>query len=180
MKIPLRYQVSEYDCGPTSLLNALNYLFQREEISPELIRNIMLYSLDCYGSGGAPGKRGTSRMAMMFLSNWLDALVDALHRNGVAVVRLYLDGEHYVLLTGEKEGRVYLFDPYYLPDGLAETEIENTTDHPFHYNRIVPFSYFNRETQAPYALGSEAEREAVLLFDTRTKLTEEKAIEYFI
>ena len=22
MKIPLRYQVSEYDCGPTSLLNA--------------------------------------------------------------------------------------------------------------------------------------------------------------
>ena len=40
MKIPLRYQVSEYDCGPTSLLNALNYLFQREEISPELIRNI--------------------------------------------------------------------------------------------------------------------------------------------
>ena len=26
MKIPLRYQVSEYDCGPTSLLNALNYL----------------------------------------------------------------------------------------------------------------------------------------------------------
>ena len=67
MKIPLRYQVSEYDCGPTSLLNALNYLFQREEISPELIRNIMLYSLDCYGSGGAPGKRGTSRMAMMFL-----------------------------------------------------------------------------------------------------------------
>ena len=119
MKIPLRYQVSEYDCGPTSLLNALNYLFQREEISPELIRNIMLYSLDCYGSGGAPGKRGTSRMAMMFLSNWLDgvgktgilpvesrylsgrdvrmdahsSLVDALHRNGVAVVRLYLDGE---------------------------------------------------------------------------------------
>ena len=206
MKIPLRYQVSEYDCGPTSLLNALNYLFQREEISPELIRNIMLYSLDCYGSGGAPGKRGTSRMAMMFLSNWLDgvgktgilpvesrylsgrdvrmdahsSLVDALHRNGVAVVRLYLDGEHYVLLTGEKEGHVYLFDPYYLPDGFAETEIENATDHPFHYNRIVPFSYFNRETQAPYALGSEAEREAVLLFDTRTKLTEEKAIEYFI
>ena len=74
MKIPLRYQVSEYDCGPTSLLNALNYLFQREEISPELIRNIMLYSLDCYGSGGAPGKRGTSRMAMMFLSNWLDGV----------------------------------------------------------------------------------------------------------
>ena len=72
MKIPLRYQISEYDCGPTSLLNAMSFLFQREEISPELIRNIMLYSLDSYGSGGVLGKSGTSRMAMTFLSNWLD------------------------------------------------------------------------------------------------------------
>ena len=72
MKIPLRYQISEYDCGPTSLLNAMSFLFQREEISPELIRNIMLYSLDSYGSGGVLGKSGTSRMAMAFLSNWLD------------------------------------------------------------------------------------------------------------
>ena len=206
MKIPLRYQVSEYDCGPTSLLNALGYLFQREEISPELIRNIMLYSLDCYGSGGAPGKRGTSRMAMMFLSNWLEGagktgilpvesrylsgrdvymdahspIVDALHRNGVAVVRLYLDGEHYVLLTGEKDGRVYLFDPYYLPNGIADVNVESTLAYPFAYNHVVPFSYFNRDTQEPYALGSEAEREAVLLYDVRTKLTEEKTVEYFI
>lgn len=73
MKNPLRYQISEYDCGPTSLLNALSFLFQREEISPELIRNIMLYSLDCYGSG-VLGKSGTSRMAMTFLSNWLDGV----------------------------------------------------------------------------------------------------------
>ena len=32
MKIPLRYQISEYDCGPTSMLNAVSYLFEREEI----------------------------------------------------------------------------------------------------------------------------------------------------
>ena len=43
MKIPLHYQVSNYDCGPTSLVNALNVLFEREDIPPELIRNIMLY-----------------------------------------------------------------------------------------------------------------------------------------
>ena len=44
MKNPLRYQMSEYDCGPTTMLNAISYLFPREIISPEVIRNIMLYS----------------------------------------------------------------------------------------------------------------------------------------
>ena len=60
MKNPLRYQLSEYDCGPTSMLNALAFLFEREDIPPEAVRNIMLYCLDCYGSDGVSGKSGTS------------------------------------------------------------------------------------------------------------------------
>ena len=90
MKNPLHYQLSEYDCGPTSMMNAI------------------------------PGKRGTSRAAMMFLSNWLNEYGElgimsvsseylsgrsvyiseesrinhALNHGGVAVVRLYLDEEH--------------------------------------------------------------------------------------
>ena len=59
MKNPLRYQMTEYDCGPTSMLNAVSYLFQREEIPPEIVRSIMLYCLDCFGSDGASGKCGT-------------------------------------------------------------------------------------------------------------------------
>ena len=206
MKNPLRYQISEYDCGPTSLLNALSFLFEREEISPELIRNIMLYSLDCYERGGVLGQRGTSRMAMMFLSNWLDGvgktgvlpiesrylagkdvymgenslLVDALRRQGAAVVRLNLDGDHYVLLTGVDGERIYLFDPYLLEQALADKSIESTEAHPKAYNRIVPFAYFNREEQGLYALGPAEEREAVLFFNQNTKLTAEKTIEYFI
>ena len=206
MKCPLRYQISEYDCGPTSVLNALSFLFQRDEISPELIRNIMLYSLDCYGKGGALGKRGTSRMAMMFLSSWLEEVgkmgilpiaseylsgeavymeenspvVNALHRNGVAVVRLNLDGDHYVLLTGEKDKQIYLFDPYYMPQGIAEADIQCVADHPKEYNRIIPFDRFNHEAQELYALGNRAEREAVIIFDQRTMLTEDNTIEYFI
>ena len=74
MKSPLRYQFSEYDCGPTTMLNAVSYLFEREEIPPEIIRNVMLYSLDCYSKKGEPGRAGTSRMAMMFLSNWLNGI----------------------------------------------------------------------------------------------------------
>ena len=72
MKNPLHYQFSEYDCGPTSMQNAISFLFEREEIPPEVLRNIMLYCLDCYSKEGIPGKRGISRAAMMFLSNWLN------------------------------------------------------------------------------------------------------------
>ena len=64
MKNPLRYQLSEYDCGPTSMLNALAFLFEREDIPPEAVRNIMLYCLDCYGSDGVSGKSGTSCAAI--------------------------------------------------------------------------------------------------------------------
>lgn len=205
MKNPLHYQISEYDCGPASLLNALSFLFEREEIPPELIRNIMLYSLDCYGPSAVPGKNGTSCMAMMFLSNWLQgfgeagglpvsskylrgrevairpgSLVnDALHRGGVAVVRLYYEVAHYVLLTGEQAGRVYMFDPYYEEQSQAG-DIEVTLAHPKRYNRIVPESYFNRESRELYALGAVEDREAVLLFNETTKLTAEQTIEYFI
>ena len=38
MKNPLHYQLSEYDCGPTSMLNAMSFLFSREEIPPEIVR----------------------------------------------------------------------------------------------------------------------------------------------
>ncbi len=139
MKNPLHYQLSEYDCGPTSMLNAISFLFEREDIPPEIIRNIMLYSLDCYGAGGAFGKSGTSRTAMMFLSSWLDGygqtcslpisssyiagksvyigseslINDTLRRRGAVVVRLHYEGEHYVLLTGEREGKILLFDPWF-------------------------------------------------------------------
>ena len=35
MKSPLRYQVTQYDCGPTTMTNAILYLFEREEIPCE-------------------------------------------------------------------------------------------------------------------------------------------------
>lgn len=206
MKNPLRYQISEYDCGPTSMLNAMSYLFQREEIPPEIIRNIMLYCLDCYGADGASGKSGTSRMAMMFLSNWLNGfgkagylpissthlsgdavhfrqesrLRDALLRGGAAVALVDLDGWHYVLLTGIQGEQVFLFDPYYLDTPFENEEIQMVTDYPMAYNRIVPTWHFERETRAHYALGPVETREAVLLFNEQTMLTEEKTIEYII
>ena len=206
MKNPLHYQLTGCDCGPTTMMNAISFLFEREEIPPEIIRNIMLYCLDCYGEEGEPGKHGTSRMAMLFLSNWLcqvgkigrlsvktrylsgkcvylgkeSYINDALHRGGVVVLRLLYEVEHYVLLTGEKDGLIYLFDPYYEEEPYKEPDIVMAWDHPFDYNRIVPMKYFNHEENTTYALGPEEEREAVLIFNKETELIPEKTIEYFI
>lgn len=207
MKNPLHYQLSEYDCGPTSMMNALAYLFEREEIPPEAVRNTMLYCLDCHSKEGIPGKRGTSRAAMMFLSNWLNEYGDlgimsvsseylsgrsvyidgesrinhALNHGGVAVVRLYLEEEHYVLMTGIQNENILLFDPYYWDKPYEQKDILMDDKHPKEYNRIVPFKYFNQENKETiYAIGPVEEREAVLIFNGKTKTVPEEVIEYFI
>jgi hypothetical protein len=99
-------------------------------------------------------------------------------------VRLFYDVEHYALLTGETaDGSILMFDPWYVPDESDEfqgTGIELTLQHPKEYNRIVPAACFNREENAPYALGPIEDREAVLLFNERTKKTAQDTIEYFI
>lgn len=209
MKNPLHYQLSEYDCGPTTMLNAINYLFEREEIPPEIIRNIMLYSLDCYNSEGAPCKAGTSRMAMMFLSNWLDGygkatklplssqylsgksvyigqesrINDALCRGGAVVVRLFYDVEHYALLTGIDGDKIKMFDPWFVNEGSDEflgTGVSVTLKKPKEYNRLVPMELFNNEKYELYSLGPNSDREAVLLFNGATIKTAANTIEYFI
>lgn len=203
---PLRYQMTEYDCGPTSMLNAMSFLFDREEIPPEIVRNIMLYCLDSYGADGGTGKSGTSRMAMMFLSNWLNGfgeagylpvssrylsgeavhlrqsseIRDALRRGGAAVVRLELEGWHYVLFTGIEGDKVYLFDPYYQQEPYEEADIQMVWDRPARYNRVVPADRFEREDESAYAMGPVEAREAVLIFNDRTRLTAEDTIEYMI
>lgn len=206
MKNPLRYQITEYDCGPTSMLNAMSFLFDREEIPPEVVRSIMIYCLDSFGVDGISGKSGTSHMAMMFLANWLAGfgktghlpisaryitgeqvnfsqngpIRDALCRNGAAVARVDLEGWHYVLLTGAEGDRILLFDPYYLEKLPADPNIQVLSDPALPYNRAVPASYFERGVGNLYAFGPVEEREAVLLFNERTKLTEENTVEYII
>lgn len=206
MKNPLHYQITDYDCGPTSMLNGISYLFERESIPPEIVRNVMLYCLDCHGSDGIPGKRGTSCSAMMFLSSWLDSfgkmnllplassylsgkqvylgqnslVNDTLIRGGAVVVRLFYDEWHYVLLTGIENDNLLLFDPYYRETPFEQADVRIVTDQPFRYNRVVPAAYFNRETETLYAFGPFETREAVLLFNAQTKITPEDTVEYFI
>lgn len=72
MKNFLIYQSSEYDCGPVSLINGIRYLFDREEIYPDVIKFIMLYCMDTYNEAGELCKHGTSAAAMNFVSSWLN------------------------------------------------------------------------------------------------------------
>ena len=58
---------------------------------------------------------------------------------------------------------------------FAREGIEVTCAYPHEYNRVVP----NRETKELYALGPVESREAVLLFDLRTRRTADATIEYF-
>lgn len=71
MKIPLRFQITEYDCGTTSLINALVYLFEREEIPVALLKAIHRYTLDAEGESGVVGEGGTSPKAIEKLSYWI-------------------------------------------------------------------------------------------------------------
>ena len=163
-KTPLDYQITEYDCGTTTLLNALRYLFKRSEISPKVYKYILQYTLDKSNIFGEVGKGGTSVFALEFLCDWLNEnakskemnvkctsipkddisinnkfLSDKIKNGAVAIVKLYQDCDHYCLLTKLDEEYAYLFDPYYLNINYYDNDkdIEIIKDKPFEYNRKV-------------------------------------------
>lgn len=207
MKNYLNYQTSDYDCGPTTLINAIRFLFEREEILPELVKAISLYTLDAYNEDGEYGKSGTSRMAMMFLSNWFNQfgrtkdfpietsflmdeqvtlkesgrIHECLVQGGVAIVCCWLgEDRHYVLLTGMEKGFVDIFDPYDGVDFSGYEDIEEILEEPKRRNRRTRAERMEGNGTEWYALGEVQGREAMLLFNTRTRLTPERTIEYMI
>lgn len=205
MKNPLSYQSTEYDCGPTSMLNAINYLFHRKEISPDVVKSITLYCLDSYNKKGEAYKSGTTGMAMMFLGNWLNQfgkvkkwpiqcemmngesirisqnskVAECLGQGGAAVARVMLGCWHYVLLTGIDDTYVYLFDPYYRVKPFPGEGIEIIKDVPTKYNRRIKHEILNSDGNSYYALGKPEGRECMLLYNRKTRRSMEN-IEYFI
>jgi hypothetical protein len=140
MHVPFQYQVSEYDCVPTALINAVSYLFERDEIPPMVIRHIFLYSLDTVGRKTRLGTAGTSRHAIRLLSYWLNAykikkfsvatefieeedvhlnhgskILACLEEGGVALCTIFLGKwqEHFLMLVKVEDGWVYCFDSYF-------------------------------------------------------------------
>lgn len=190
---PLRYQLSEYDCGPTCILNAVSVLFPREAIPPELIHHIMLYTLDNYSPEGQWGRHGTSAAAMEFISRWLTRFGEvgklpvasrfyagdqvsleagspvrtALAQGGAVVLRVHLDVGHYILLTGQEAGRVLAFDPYFDDERFQGTPVRVVSDRPWLCNRSIPWETFAAPVPADYSLDEPKNREALVLFNTK-------------
>lgn len=187
MKIPLRFQITEFDCGTVTLQNAISYLYERENIPAEIIRAISLYTLDCYDDKGNLGQGGTSKEAISMMTNWItnytnshdfklqaehflaenvtiDLIRKKLTEKSCIVLRTYQDVEHYVLITNIDRDNVYLFDPYYLEEkyyGL-DNSVEIIFDRPFEYNRKVSIERFDTETHKDFALGPMENRECLI------------------
>ncbi len=103
-------------------------------------------------------------------------IITALRRGGAVVLRVFLDVGHYVLLTGVENDSVYLFDPYYeeLDDPNLDEEyfsegISFITDQPKRANRLVSIKRLNRLTKNYYEMGPYELREAVILFNEKTR-----------
>lgn len=188
MKIPLTFQITEYDCGTTTLLNALLFLFEREEIPVELLKAIYRYTLDAEGVHGIIGEAGTSRRAVDKLSNWilnytktndfqikckvlegkevtLAKMKECLNNNGCIMARCYQGTEHYVLITKMDEIFTYIFDPYYVEEDYYcnDSEVAVVLNQMFTHNRLVKNKRLFSQEQKDFSLMEIDKREVLLI-----------------
>jgi hypothetical protein len=79
-KTPFSYQATEWDCVPVTFVNALKYLFNREDIPPIAIQRIWQSSLDSISKHGELGIGGTDvhgvQAIMYFLKEYFKSYKD--------------------------------------------------------------------------------------------------------
>lgn len=189
MKIPLRFQNTEYDCGTTSFVNALAYLYDREQIPIELLKSIYKYTLDVEDNDGIIGAGGTSRknaeklarylvdfannndkfkIKCLILSKDMVNIIDfkkCLENNGVIIARCWQGEEHYVIITKIDDNFAYIFDPYYLEDDyyIDDDDVAIVQNQRFSYNRLVKTSRLFDESRKDFSLLPINDREVILL-----------------
>lgn len=189
MKSPLRYQATRYDCGPTTMLNAIIYLFEREEIPPDLVRHIGICTLDSYNKEGHCGMSGTSGAAIRYFGSWLNELryagllaarseylekeevcfsegsriMQALKRGDAVVLHVFHGEGHYILLTGICELGIRAFDPYYGGNQVKRKGVLAIINQPMTCNVILPVSVLEDTGRDCYSMGEIWTREALII-----------------
>lgn len=189
IKVPLRFQNTEYDCGTTSFVNALAYLYDGEDIPVELLKAIYRYTLDVENEEGIKGKGETSREHAEKLSKYFQNYannktfdlkcttlkgkdVDILKikqvtdHGGVAVARCFLLGdEYYVLITKVDEYFACIFDPYYLEEEafVKDSEISIVLNQCFTHNRLVTLPRLMSTERKNFSLLNLNDRQVILL-----------------
>ena len=200
MKNDLIHQASEYDCGPTSVTNAIRFLFERSEIPPAVLKHIWMMGIDTFSIDGEPGKEGTSKASMRYMAYWFESFAAKCHfpirstfldmefasirkgslawnclsNGGCAVMRCSLGGDsHYVLLTrvmGDDE--IGLFDPYAEIPDTDDPARRYIDDEPKVMNRVVRVDILNLEDHSDYAMGPLENREILLFWRSDQGSTE--------
>lgn len=190
MRSPLRYQATEYDCGPTSITNAIIYMFDRKEIPPDLIRHIGQGTLDSFDESGHAGRYGTSGAAIRYFGSWLNELRHAgllpiesrfaekeevcfgkegslendISRGSALVLHVFLNGSgHYILLTGREGNSFRVFDPYFTIRPPENSSVVKVTDRPFSHNLLVPDEILSGTSLQDYSMGDISTREALII-----------------
>jgi hypothetical protein len=182
MKLPLQYQVTEYDCALSALLNAVNYLYDIEKIPPYVIKIIHEHVLDGYDGKVEHIGLGTSRNAMKKISDelnkskfslsiayfekelvTLELIRNTILNKGVVIYRTFESiYEHYALITNIDENNVYIFDSYY-PGNYDKFNKNIKVDvNPLQYNRVVSINQFIKKRRSDFSLGPINYREALL------------------
>lgn len=193
MRVPFRLQTSEHDCVPTTALNALSYLYSRDEIPPLAIQRIYMYCLDSVSAQQSHG-HGTTHYAIQLFGNWLNEfrtkkfrnnatflstkqvhlrksnlLARALNQGGVAMLRVKGYGKHrwhYILALRFEGEWLHAFDPYPRPRKKSPL---NSYKFQANAKDQQPNLYIHRDwldklsNKEPYRLGIQSEREALLL-----------------
>ena len=189
MKIPLRFQITEFDCGTISLQNAISYLIEREDIPAELIREISLYTLDCYDEKWNLWQWWTSRESVALVTKWIteyskshdfglsavyktwdevtmDLISNFLKKKWAILLRTHLEYyEHYVIITNVDSDFVYIWDPYFLDASFydKDKDVDIVLGRLFDYNRKVSIKRFNSSWKKDFALWPIKSRECTLI-----------------
>ena len=187
----LRLQAAEYDCVPTTFLNALCYLFEPKELPPLVVQRVFLYCLDSISCGQSLGQ-GTSGLAIQLLGKWLgefkegkfhvkstylkgkdvhlqenNPIARTLNAGGVALIRVRTPGKswHFVLGLKVDADWLYAFDPYPWRSPKTTDDYQFTVpteDRP--ENLKIRRTWLEiQSNQKPYRFGSIVEREVLLL-----------------
>ncbi len=191
MKVPLRYQVSETDCGIITILNAINYIYEREEIDPELMGLIVNYSeiirineenkshrygmtkyaikhiCDIMNEYSKTGKMKINARILSYenLTILDDSIINCIKNGGAVVIRVWQEYEHYSVLTDIDDEYAYIFDPYYLDKNEydMDEDVEIVEDQIFKYNRKVKISRLNSDTKKDFALVQNSNRGILII-----------------
>ncbi len=189
MKSPLHYQATRYDCGPTTILNSIMYMFDREEIPPDIVRHIGICTLDSYNNEGHPGMKGTSSAAIRYFASWLNelrfagllpvggqyiekeqvnlsrdsAIISALSEGDAVVLHVFHNEGHYILLTGICDDGIMAFDPYYGGNMVDRQGVIPVSGQPLSHNVILSQTVLEGENRDYYSMGEISTREALIV-----------------